>query len=167
MARGPRRSEAETPELSSSSAGQLTLLHRVVSRNIGLPTSADPRYPGTRTRVTPDRCAGIQALAAWEQCSAKHRLKATTLTLGTRRSPTQTPKLGTDGRRVAPRSRFFHTQCSPSTRESKRMLVVLNWETFVALLIDMPHQAGVVMRMVVHRVRPPDPAHEPAHLAIN
>ena len=49
----------------------------------------------------------------------------------------------------------------------QEMIVILDWKALVALLIQMPHAAGVVVRVVPHRMCPADPTHEPAHLPVD
>jgi len=47
------------------------------------------------------------------------------------------------------------------------MFVVLNGEALVALLVHVPHTAGVIVSVIAHGVSAANPAHEATHLPID
>lgn len=51
--------------------------------------------------------------------------------------------------------------------DHEEVLIVLDRKTLVSLLVDVPHTACVVMRMIPHRVGSADPRHESTHFTID
>ena len=47
------------------------------------------------------------------------------------------------------------------------MIVVLDRKALVALLVKVPHAAGVVVRVIPHGRSATDPAHQTAHLSVD
>ncbi len=47
------------------------------------------------------------------------------------------------------------------------MLVILDWKTLEAVLVEEPHPTGVMVDGLPQRVRTTDPAHKPAHLTFD
>ena len=47
------------------------------------------------------------------------------------------------------------------------MIVVLDRKALVTLLVEVPHAAGVVVRVIPHGMSATDPAHKTAHLSVD